>query len=270
MTDGDEIPTLPAYVNVGHRYARAPIVEAAIDLRVDFEDGISDQDLLGRLASVYPVGPDEFESPEPLHTFSNLTAVNTGDSIVGRAPAKQVGYTFRRESGDAVVRANIDRYVYSRLAAYTEWSEFLSDAEGYWASYRDVMKPYSVSAIGVRFVNRIVVRKELVEMKDYLRVGADVPPYLPQWTTGYFLQIGVPLEDFQSEAVITTALVDPEEDEQGCAVLILDIDVRTASSLDVAAQDFDARLLGKLEKLRVAKNFVFEACITDATRGLIS
>lgn len=272
MTDGDEVPTLPGYIDIGHQYSRAPIIEATIDLRVDSGDAaapLADEEHFAKLSRIYPSGDAGFDAPTPLYTFSSNLTVDDGDTIVGRAPGRQIGFTFRKQDGSAVIRANIDRYAFTRLTPYTDWDDFLKDAEASWALYRDAVSPSQVTTVGVRFVNRIVVPKSIVEIKDYLRLTADVPPYLPQWTTGYFLQVGIPLEEFDAEAMVTTALTDREEGEDDYTILILDIDVRSHVGLDVSGDNFDVQLLGKLAKLRVAKNFVFEACITDATRGLI-
>lgn len=258
-------------ITIGQSYPRAPIVEATLDLRVQSrEDTGSDDDEFELLASLYS-GDAEFEDPTPLYTFSSNLTVDAGDTVIGRMPGRQIGYTFKKADETALIRANIDRYAYSRLGLYTDWSEFLKDAEQYWNRYRNLIDPAMVSAVGVRFVNRIVVPKPAIEIKDYLRTSVDVSPYLPQMIAGYFVQVGVPLEEYRAEAVITTALGDSDQDEEDSSTsLILDIDVRSSEELDVAAGDFDQSLLGVLSRLRDAKNFVFEACITDATRGLIS
>lgn len=272
MTDGDEVPALPGYIDIGHQYSRAPIIEATIDLRVDSGDTgapLVDEEHFAKLSQIYSSGDAGFEAPTPLYTFSSKLTVDDGDTIVGRAPGRQIGFTFRKQDGSAVIRANIDRYAYTRLTPYTDWDDFLKDAEASWTLYRDAVSPSQVVTVGVRFVNRIVVPKTIIEIRDYLRATVDVPPYLPQWTTGYFLQVGIPLEEFDAEALVITALGDREEGEEDCTILILDIDVRSQVRLDVSGDNFDAALLAKLAKLRVAKNFVFEACITDATRGLL-
>lgn len=271
MMGDDEGPAFPEYIQIGHQYSRAPIVEATIDFRVDLADEnfLSDAEMFDKLSRVYSKTDDGFEPATPLYTFSPKMTIDDGDSVVGKAPGRQLGYSFKKSDGSAVVRANVDRFAYSWLSNYRAWDAFLAEAEGSWAQYRDAMNPQQVSAVGVRFVNRIVVPKKLIEIKDYLRATVDVPPYLPQWTTGYFLQIGIPLLDYDAEAVITTALVDPDDGDEKSTNLILDIDVRSQFGVEVSSADFAAELLKKLGSLRVAKNFVFEACITDATRGLI-
>lgn len=266
-----EGPAVPEYIQIGHQYSRAPIIEATIDFRVDLADEafLSDAEVFQKLSRVYSDVNDEFEPATPLYTFSPNMTIDDGDSVVGKAPGRQLGYSFKKSDGSAVVRANVDRFAYSWLSSYTGWDTFLADAERSWAQYREAMNPHQVSAVGVRFVNRIVVPKKLIEIKDYLRATVEVPPYLPQWTTGYFLQIGIPLPDYDAEAVITTALVDPDDGDDASTSLVLDIDVRSQFGLEVSSPNFHVELIDKLAVLRVAKNFVFEACITDATRGLI-
>jgi uncharacterized protein (TIGR04255 family) len=52
--------------------------------------------------------------------------------------------------------------------------------------------------------------------------------------------------------------------------LILDLDTYREVRLDPRSDDFDHEVVGQLASLRRAKNFVFESCITDETRRLIS
>lgn len=261
--EGDNEIASQQVVTTGHRYSSAPIVEASIDLRVTLPHGTE----LDQLAAVY-AGNVEMTGPEPFYAFSPDLTIDDGDEIVGTTSGKQLGYTFKAIDESFIVRSNLDRFSYSQLGIYTKWSDFLHRAEVRWEGYREALSPAVVSSVGVRFVNRIDIRKPQIEIKDYLRTSVDISPYLPQAVSGYFAQVGVPLPDFGAKSTITSAIVD--SDEPGVTSLILDIDVTREVSLIPESPTFEKDLLATLARLREAKNFVFEACITDATRGLMS
>ena len=74
----------------------------------------------------------------------------------------------------------------------------------------------------------------------------------------------MPLPALEVSATITSSLLPVRPD---VTTLILDIDTwRDAPAGESATDD---AIAGHLATLRQAKNYVFEACITDATRGLI-
>jgi uncharacterized protein (TIGR04255 family) len=63
-------------------------------------------------------------------------------------------------------------------------------------------------------------------------------------------------------------MVPPPSEEH--TSLILDIDAWREVDISFATSVGEERLREALNELHDAKNYVFEACITDATRGLIS
>jgi uncharacterized protein (TIGR04255 family) len=107
-----------------------------------------------------------------------------------------------------------------------------------------------------------------VEIKDYLRVSVDVPPYLPQLVSSYFTQVAVPVERFGCTATITSTLLQPPD--QNTTSLLLDVDTWEAANIELTGDNEAEGVKERLAALREAKNYVFESCITDATRGLIS
>jgi uncharacterized protein (TIGR04255 family) len=138
-----------------------------------------------------------------------------------------------------------------------------------WLRFKAVTQPQAVVAASVRFINRIDIPSEHpVEIKDYLRLSVDVPPYLPQAMFGMYRQVAVPLPQHDGAVanIISTLTAPPEGIHSS---LILDIATSLNRRLPVADANFEENVLSVLATLRHAKNYVFESCITDATRGLI-
>lgn len=249
---------LPDMVPRGRKYANAPIAEATIDFRVSLSDDLE----LDALARIYA---PEWGKPEPFYALS--ATVSPAGVVSNRG--EQVGYTYDRD-GHHVIRAARDRFAYSRTEKYVDWDSFISDVEHCWHKYRNATRPRHVERLGARYVNVINIPRSPaagIEINDYLRTKLDVSSYLPQSITGYFTQVRIPISRFGVDATITTAL--PESDDPNHTSIVLDIDVTRSVDLAPEGEGFSDTVRQELLNLREAKNYVFEACITDATRGVI-
>jgi uncharacterized protein (TIGR04255 family) len=255
---------LPAWVprhiaeNARH-YRSAPIVEAILEWRVEGEsiqlerlrtlstalDGWSDASVSGLRQGLLEMAPE-------------------GDAA---GPGDLVGYAFSRGDGRRNIHASVDRFAFAWLGQYEDWDSLVAEALVAWEAFREIAQPSSVTRIGARFVNVIKVPGGEIEISDYLRTSVNISPYLPQVLTGYFTSVDIPLDpDRGIGATITSALTPVDGGYTGLA---LDLDTYCAASLDLAGPDSMEDMNHRLSTLRVAKNYVFEASITDATRGLI-
>ncbi|BBX75455.1 TIGR04255 family protein [Mycobacterium shinjukuense] len=245
---------LVGMVDVGRRYSNAPIVEATVDLRVLLSDDVGIDDLSG----LYP----DLEEPQPFFEF----IPRVEDNRIVASNDRQAGFTFSKKKSFGII-AGLDRFAYSQLSKYSSWEDFIENVRPRWLRYKQVASPEKVTNVGVRYVNRIVIPKRQVEINDYLRTKVDISPYLPQAINRYFAQISFPINAYDAEATVNTALVEAPEPD--ATALVVDIDVSRELDLDPASDSFDEDLTAQLGTLRSAKNYVFEACITDATRGVI-
>jgi uncharacterized protein (TIGR04255 family) len=91
----------------------------------------------------------------------------------------------------------------------------------------------------------------------------EVSPDLPQGLSDYFMQLQIPQEDLEGMLVLNETLMPPPEDNVVSVLLDIDLFCEVNFPGDKNAQ-WDL-----LEQLRVRKNEVFEACITDSTRRLL-
>jgi uncharacterized protein (TIGR04255 family) len=107
----------------------------------------------------------------------------------------------------------------------------------------------------------------MIEIKDYLRTSPEISPALPQTLTGYFMQVQIPLPDYTAMVNINSTIVEPPT--PNTTSLILDIDTFRQVELSPSSESFDDELEEGLTELRRAKSFVFEGCITPATREMI-
>jgi uncharacterized protein (TIGR04255 family) len=257
----DEWEPMPG-LDMGRRYKKAPISQAILQFHVTAPDSLKLGDLSGLVFG------DNFGEPNPIFSLEGQFQFTDGQ-VASQTREDQVGFAFVREGGDRVVQAGARWFTFVWVRNYTDWVDFLREAEAAWLKYRQVAGPEYLTDVGVRFVNRIPMPERAVEIKDYLRLSVDVPAYLPQSVNSLFMQVDVPLPQQNVTATITSSML-PADDEVGPGGgLLLDIDVKAPLGMPVTDERFDDSLRATLQRLRLAKNYVFEACITDATRGLI-
>jgi len=252
----EQIPGL----ELGRRYKNAPIVEAIVEFRVTTE-GLR----LERLAEL-DFG-EQYGSPETVYTVEQQVQLVDGE-LSAETHDSQVGFSFSTEDAKRTVQATASTFGFVWRGEYTQWGDFIAEVEGAWETYRAVAAPTFVDAIGVRFVNHIPMPLRPIEIKDYLRMSVDIPAQLPQTLTSLFVQVDIPLPKQHAQATVTSTVLGGTADQPG-GWLVLDIDAKAPVGADTSNPVFGDTITATLDKLRLAKNYVFEACVTDATRGLM-
>ena len=238
-------------------YPNAPITEAIIDIRAELPEEMTVA-LLGKMHSVE-------ESAYPSKKSRHLAMVEGqigGATASAFATSKQVGILCLSKDERQVFQARLDGFTMSRLAPYERWEPFRDEAKRLWHVYQSIAKPTCVTRIAVRYINRIDLPLPISELKDYLRTVPEVSTELPQQLSGYFMQIRIPQDDIVATLLLNEAIIEPVR--PGVASVILDIDVFRSDALPTD----DDRVWEILEGLRMRKNEVFEASITNKAREL--
>lgn len=248
---------LPEPVGPGRHYPRAQIVEAVIEIRCDAPS-------VGVEQLVEAVDSSNFPQTEKM--FDVLGTVNIEpEKVGGETTVVPVGYRFHKENPREAIQARLNGFSYSWLDAYQSWEDLRDHAEIHWLKYLETARPVRAQRLGVRYINRYVFDRS-VEIGDYLRMHITVPAYLPQTVEAYFLRAQIPIKGLNCSVNISSAL-QPAND--GHTALILDIDAWQGVDIDLKGPNRHTEITSRLEDLRLAKNYAFESCITDATRGLI-
>lgn len=245
-------------MQASRHYSKAPITEAIIDLRVTLPQGFS----LEQLADIQARISDRFPTKEPIHVGTLM--FEAGPNIKIEAGRQQNGFLFRSKDGLMVFQATLGGFTFNRLAPYTSWEEFSGEARHLWEIYKDVCRPSSVNRAAVRYINRLDLPGPLLDFKDYLRTVPEVSPDLPQGLSTFFMQLHIPQEDLNCMLIINEAFMPPTSPE--LVSVLLDIDLFR----EQVWQSGDKEVWNFLEQLRHRKNEVFNACITDKTKELIS
>lgn len=242
-----------------NRYPKAPIVEAVIDIHVRFETEATLELFDGFQQAV----ADRF----PTKLFINQVQVGMAadaDHVHVQSGQTKTGLRLQSVQNDRVLQIQKHSFTFSHLPPYSDWDTFRREARELWTVFLEQCRPVEISRVAVRFVNRIVIPHERIELEDYFNLYPKFPLGIPQDVSGMFMQFLMPQPDLDSGALaVINMAIEPPATPQAMGVL-LDFDVYCQTSFPPGGED----VWNYLDRLRERKNLLFEASITDMTRGL--
>jgi len=156
----------------------------------------------------------------------------------------------------------------ARLAPYQGWETLRDKSKEIWHIWRETTSISLVSRIGTRTINRIDIplsNNSQIDLQSYVTVFPQLPKELNQAWTAYLLQVSLPTHKDGWNVTITSNLLPMSPLIKHLSIL-LDIDVFRTTEIPSKDDDFWA----VVEEARAIKNHIFESCITNETRGLIS
>jgi uncharacterized protein (TIGR04255 family) len=239
-------------------YKRPPITEAVIEMR--FADSI-DSAMLDKVTSAFkPLYPrEEILKQRQLQMNLDVTASSPQTQSI-----EQIGY--KRSSldqGHILLLLPIPpSFIMSQLAPYPGWDQFFARFCRDWDVWKKSMGYRKIIRVGVRYINRIDIPSfdPVVYEEHFFNVYPHIPEELGPMIN-YAVQVQLPIKDMGCSLTLNSSVVpSPLLDHRSFAI---DLDV----GKDDPPQNDDG-IYDLLNQIRVAKNRVFEACITDRAREL--
>ena len=162
--------------------SRAPIVEAVIDIRAQFEKEWQHESIEEQLKKELP----DYPHIEPQKMFRTTTTIRPDQQPqTATIDLGWKGFFFRFEDNKQVVQFQRDGFAFSRLEPYEDWDHLIREAHRLWDIYQKYVSPLVPSRLGVRFINRIEAASE-GRIEDYL-TDAPEPPCGLEWPfDGFF------------------------------------------------------------------------------------
>lgn len=242
------------------QYKSAPITEAVIELRLQPSTPV-DKAALRELAESLKA---DFPKQAPMQFLSMGIARQPDQTFQQSVSQSIIGVRLAKADDSRVLQIRQEGYAYSHMAPYTDWDTFRTEALPLWKRYRELYPEARLSRCALRYINRIDIPEAQIEIYDYFSLYPKIPEALPQQDViGMTLNLQMPQKDLECVANVQQAISEPVK--PGQISFILDIDI---FRLQIESWN-DEEAWGFLEKLRERKNEIFEACITDRTRGLI-
>lgn len=234
-------------------YSRAPITDAI--LQWTFQHPIAEKHLRSVSKALKVHYPDS--KLVKRHEFRP-----NGDSF------QSSGFRLSDLDQTDLVMLNSRALIVGRSAPYAGWNSLSERAKIVRKKWTKFVPSHQLRHIGVRYTNRIDVpidnEKRSFSSSDYLnvKVSHPIPSDLPM--TNLLAKIVMRSIIPEWQVSVTTQMAKSPVPKHGG--LILDIDVSRSKGIPNKEDD----MLALFAEARKIKNDVFERCITDCTRELIS
>lgn len=191
---------------VAKRYENSPIQEAICEFYFD-ESASWDSTYPGL---IYSEVKDAF--PEKRSTTAHGIGIEAEAS--GPRVHSEERTRFFREDEQALIQIGDQFLSANRLAPYESWEEFLEIIQTGYSSYREVVEPTGLERMNLRYVNRIQIEEEELELSKYFNLGLRTGEGLPD---SYFSFIAGLVSEFADgrdalRIQMTNAETEPEEE----------------------------------------------------------
>lgn len=243
-------------------YAKAPIVEAVIDIQTRFDE----QPEIAKFEAFQTHLAEQFPRKDPIQLLRmGLNQPEKDSGWETNIDHSVSGLRLSNADNSRVLQLQRMGFTYSHMPPYTSWDVFRSEARRLWEIFVETCRPVAVTRCAVRFINRIDIPSERAELSSYFQLCPNIPPDISQEVNGMFMQLQMPQRDLSEDsvAIINLAMTEPTQPNQ--VSILLDFDVFQVGEIDPNSEV----LWEVLDRFRSRKNFLFEACITDNTRSLI-
>lgn len=130
--------------------------------------------------------------------------------------------SFKSLEEDRVIQLSESTLTINILAPYPGWQEVIRITVDVWEKSLGVIKPQSITRIGLRYINRISYTSEDNTPASWLKATNNIPASVIMSAPGFVSRVETrPAED---EKIIVTVSDEQPSDEVATAALLLDVD----------------------------------------------
>ncbi len=233
----------------------APVVEAVIDFRAK-PTIPCDQ---AQFETYFKTEFQDFPMVQ-VHNQLNyqLKAKADGQPEPAQATSSWHGLVFQSSDKLRIVQCQRDGFSFSRLPPYASWDLFAGEALALWQKYATLTKPSEIQRLGVRFINRIVMKPEWPDLEDYL-TNAPQPLAGGAFPMVSFFHSNTFFVSDRNYLINLNLALQPAGGANPTSAIIVDTDVFTTNALNLAENTLDI----KLKEMRWLKNKIFFASLTS-------
>jgi len=190
-------------------------------------------------------------SPGP----AGVVAQSTGSGALAKVQ-------FSKADRSRVLQVGPDGITYHIVGRYQSWETHFEEFQGHYRTLLSRYVPNTLLGLDVRFINKIDTPFDS-DSKDYLKDVPMIPAVLGETFNAFLYRLSVtPSKGIDANLIIANEPVT----EDGCAY-VFDISV---SCNDSALIDGSTELASIFSALRLEKNKIFEAFITDKSRNMFN
>ena len=237
--------------------SRAPITEAIIDVRVRAREDLRTSELSAAHSEVQSWLP----ALEERRAFQARVELRGTRGHASTSDLGVDGYLFWSADRLDLAQFRVDGLSLNRLKPYQSWESWFPRFTDLWDLYVRTARPESVTRIGVRCLNHIVLPQPPFDLNTYLTAPAQYPSELGENVDSFVTNVA--LWDESDPNLKLTLTQSLQATEAAPAQLILDVDAYSTG-------DFHPReILGMFGKLHHLRNRAFFRSITSETIALL-
>src|SRR3989338_8039410 len=251
---------MPNDEKINDQYPNPPITEALLDIRASLPSDVT----LEQLVTYHDEVKETFSGKEQRVAWTGGFEFKPGTPPKVTPPSGGPdGYFFRSPNENKLIQVRRDGFTFNKLKPYTNWPQFSKEAKSHWERYLLIAKPYQVTRLALRYINRIEIPFPFKDFKEYVLTIPDIAPGLPNAMSNMIMQLVVPNEEIGATANITET-IEPMKDNQPFIAFIFDIDVYRK----IVLPSDDKKIWLIMEDLRAFKNQIFKKSLTDKCKEL--
>lgn len=169
---------------------------------------------------------------------------------------------FHRKDKTALIQVAPDLLVINHLKPYPTWSKFKPLILQTLQIYNKVANPKGFKQIGLRYINKINIEAESVELSEYVDFYPYVPKGLPQLHTNFLSRVEIPYFNNRDRMVVTIGSDVPKIPNTLSIILDIHYIMVNPEAIPMRATE------NWVEEAHSAVEKTFECCIKDKSRIL--
>lgn len=243
------------------KLAKAPIVEAVIDIDCDMPPGFD-------LAALEGPAHEAFRAQYPKfrNQFLEQHRIESKADEPAKHSAKRAlqALQFLHDDEKQLVQVRTQGFSFNRLAPYTTLDDYLPEIHRTWEIFVGIASPVQIRVVRLRYINRILLpfTGERVELADYFKVSPKLPDEDKLQFAGFINQHTAVEVDTGHQVNIVLASQPPENEKLS---IIFDICVASAGAAE--AEDW-TWILAEIQSLRGLKNRIFRNTLSETCLNL--
>jgi len=234
-------------------YSKPPVVEAVCEFRFIGPAEPWDWTIPGLL---YERVKETFPVKMEVRSVEVTVSQGAGQAVQQNVQTKM---QFQSKSKTEILQVGRDLFSVNQLRPYPKWSTFKTLISDQLKLYRRVANPLRLSRIGLRYVNRIEIPRQTIELEDFFRIQTQVPQPIPQTFQAFVSQIEIPYEKQKISLRLAFGNAPPEDQDH--LAFLLDLDM---FSVENQTPHLD-QVPSWLEKAHDQLEAAFEAAFTEKT-----
>jgi len=246
-------------------YSRPPVSEALIDIKIK----TLQDEIIPKLEALQNKFLQKFPTKKKI--FQQAGKINfepTGISAM-EISKKPLGFLFEKDDKSQIVQVKIDGLTLNQLKpdpqkSWPGWQNLRDEAKLAWKLYLEVIGPPRITRVAIRYINKIVIESDSIDLEEYLTAAPRIPGELSQRLENFFSRV-----QFRNSAPKATVIViqaPSPNPYEGNLTITLDIDVFREYSDTISEET----LWQTLDQFRILKNEIFEASLHQKTKDLFN